>query len=321
MFRLFRFCICSLLLTPLAGWAADEDAWLVLEKASQAAHKLSYKGIYVYQAGRAISNMQIMHMNYAHGEFARVISLDGAPREMLRQGNEAVIYSAQDENVLIEKRQVKNSFPALLPVLSEEIKASYQAKVMGQERVGGRDTLVVQLAPRDRLRYSYRFSVDREFGLLLKSLMLNEKNEVVEQVAFSQLTMMPTLAMDWFRPNVERGKNYVMQSGMAAQQAKPEGGEVTVAQLPPGFVKVDQTMRAIPGKPLPVSQWVFSDGIASVSLFVEVLDKGSVPKSGHLLQGASNLYAKVVDGRQIIVVGEVPEAVVRQIGDSVSFKK
>lgn len=321
MFRLFRFCVCSLLLTPLAGWAADEDAWLVLEKAGQAAHKLSYKGIYVYQAGRAISNMQIMHMNYAHGEFARVISLDGAPREVLRQGNEAVIYSAQDEKVMIEKRQVKNSFPALLPVLSEEIKSSYQAKVVGQERVGGRDTLVVQLSPRDRLRYSYRFSVDREFGLLLKSLMLNEKNEVVEQVAFSQLTMMPTLAMDWFRPNVERGKNYVMQPDLAAQQVRPEGGEVTVAQLPPGFVKVDQTLRAIPGKSVPVSQFVFSDGIASVSLFVEVLDKSSVPKSGHLLQGASNLYAKVVDGRQIIVVGEVPEAVVRQIGDSVSFKK
>lgn len=321
MVRLSRLCLCSLLLMPFAGWAAEEDPWLVLEKASQAAHKLSYKGIYVYQAGRAISNMQIMHMNYAHGEFARVISLDGAPREVLRQGNEAVIYSAQNEQVMIEKRQVKNSFPALLPVLTEEIKSSYQAKVVGQERVGGRDTLVVQLAPRDRYRYSYRFSVDREFGLLLKSLMLNEKNEVVEQVAFSQLTMMPTLAMDWFRPNVERGKNYVMQPGATSMSAKAEVDEITLGQLPPGFVKVEQALRAIPGKSVPVSQWVFSDGIASVSLFVEVLDKGSVPKSGHLLQGASNLYAKVVDGRQIIVVGEVPEVVVRQIGDSVSFRK
>ena len=60
MFRLFRFCICSLLLTPLAGWAADEDAWLVLEKASQAAHKLVIR-VSTYQAGRAVSNMQIMH--------------------------------------------------------------------------------------------------------------------------------------------------------------------------------------------------------------------------------------------------------------------
>ncbi len=318
-----RSWLCCLLITPLLGQAAalEEDPWLVLEKAGQAAHKLSYKGIFVYQAGHGVSNMQITHMNYPQGEFARVISLDGAPREMLRQGNEAVIYSPQNEKVMIEKRRVQNSFPAMLPGLSDALRASYQARVTGQERVGGRDGVVIQLAPRDRYRYGYRFSVDREFGLLLKSVMFNERNEPVEQVAFSQLTLMPIAAMDWFHPNIERGKDYVMQPEENVIPNRAEGEGWRVAQLPPGYVKVDQLNRLMAGKTQPVRQLIFSDGIATVSLFIEALDKGAPPKSGHLLQGATNIYACVVDGYQLVVVGEVPEVVVRQIGDSVSVKK
>ena len=315
--------LCCLLISPLLGQAAtlEDDPWLMLEKAGQAAHKLGYKGIFVYQSGHGVSNLQITHMNYTQGEFARVVSLDGAPREVLRQGNEAVIYSPQNEKVMIEKQRVQSSFPALLPGLTDALKASYLAKVAGQERVGGRDGTVVQLTPRDRYRYAYRFSVDREFGLLLKSVMLNERNEIVEQVAFSQLTLMPMTSMDWFHPNIERGKNYEMQPEDNVVQNGAEGDGWKVAKLPPGFVKVDQVTRTLPGKPLPVMQLIFSDGIASVSLFIEALDKNVHAKTGHLLQGATNIYANTVDGYQLIVVGEVPEVVVRQIGDSVSFRK
>lgn len=323
MLKSRRFWLCCLLLVPLLGQAAgvEDDPWLLLDKAGQAAFKLSYKGIFVYQSGRVVSNMQIMHMTYEQGEFARVISLDGAPREVLRQGNEAVIYSPQNEKVMIEKRRVKSAFPAMLPGLTDTLKASYEARVVGQERVGGRDGVVVQLAPRDRYRYGYRFSVDREFGLLLKSVMLNERNEVLEQVAFSQLTMMPQSGMDWFRPNVDHAKAYEMQSEPDVTPSKAEGEGWKVTQLPPGYTQVDQVRRSLPGKPMPVNQVIFSDGIASVSLFVEPLDKRAAPKTGHLLQGATNIYANVIDGRQVIVVGEVPEVVVRQIGDSVSFRK
>jgi len=308
---------------PFPGRAANPEVepWLMLEKAGQAAHKLSYKGIFVYQSGRSVSNLQITHMNYAQGEYARVISLDGMPREVLRQGNEAVIYSPQNEKVVIEKRRVQNSFPALLPVLTDTLKASYQARMIGRERVGGRDGVVVQLVPRDLYRYGYRFSIDRESGLLLKSVTLNERNEAIEQVAFSQLTMMDPAGMDWFHPNVERGKNYVMQPEQVVVPDHAEGEGWSISQLPPGFVKVDQVRRSLPGKSAPVNQLIFSDGIASVSMFIEQLDKSGSPKRGHILQGVTNVYANVVNGYQVIVVGEVPEAAVRQIGEAVSLRK
>jgi sigma-E factor negative regulatory protein RseB len=309
------------LLLPLLAAAADEDAWVILEKAGQAAHKLNYKGIFVYQSGRNVNSVQITHMNYAQGEFARLVTLDGQPREILRQGKDVVIYNPRNEKVLIERRRMQSSFPAVLPSMTDALKASYQVHVVGNERVGGRDSAIISLDPRDQYRYGYRFWVDREYGLLLKSVLLNERSEIIEQVAFSQLALLETEDINWFRPEVTPGKTYVMQPEDTVTPALLDGEGVVTTQLPAGFRKVDQVKRVVPGKANPVHHLVFSDGLASVSLFIEPMEKNAQPKQGLMKQGGTNVYANVVDGYQVIVVGEVPEATVRQIASAVSFKK
>jgi sigma-E factor negative regulatory protein RseB len=319
-----RYLLLVLLVLPLPVLAAvsEGDLWLMLEKAGQAAHKLNYKGIFIYQSGHTVSSMQIAHMNYESGEFTRLVSLDGVPREVLRQGNDVVIYNPRNEKVMIEKRRVQSTFPALLPGMSDRLKASYQVRTAGQERVGGREGVIIELDPRDKYRYGYKFSVDREFGLLLKSVMMNERDEVIEQVAFSQLAMMNGAeGMDWFRPNPSPGKTYEMQPEETVSHAAVEANGWVISQLPPGFRKVDQVRRNVPGKSAPVDHVVFSDGLASVSLFIETLGRTSSPKVGYLAQGATNVYASTLDGYQIIVVGEVPEDTVRSIAGAVSFKK
>jgi sigma-E factor negative regulatory protein RseB len=261
-------------------------------------------------------------MSYAQGEFARLVSLDGEPREVFRQGNDVVIYNPRNEKVLIEKKRVQSSFPAVLPPVSDALKGNYQARKVGTERVGGRDGVILQLDPRDQYRFAYRFSVDRESGLLLKSVMLSERSEMLEQVAFSQLQLINTEDnMDWFKPDMAPGKTYIMQPDDKSVTPVAEGDGWQIAQLPPGFRKVDQVRRKLPGKTGPVHHIVFSDGLASVSLFIETLEKGAQPKLGLAVHGGTNVYANAVDGHQIIVVGEVPEATVKQIAAAVSFKK
>lgn len=320
--RVFLLCLLSFGVSSACAQDGLDDPWMLLEKAGQAAHQLNYKGYVVYQAGQTVNSMQITHMNYAQGEYARVISLDGAPREVLRQGNNVVIYNSQNEKVTIDRRRAPSAFPAVLPRLADVLRVSYQARIDGQERVGGRDGLVIQLEPRDRYRYGYRFSVDREFGLLLKSVMLNERNEVIEQVAFNQLALMNDAGdMDWFRPNIDRSKTYVMRPEDKVMPIVAQGEGWTLSQLPAGYRKVEHVQRSVPGKSAPVNHLVFSDGLASVSLFIEPLDKKTPPKLGHVTHGATNVFAQVAGGYQLIVVGEVPEATVRHIAEAVSFKK
>ena len=94
-----------------------------------------------------------------------------------------------------------------------------------------------------------------------------------------------------------------------------------VTELPAGYTKVDHRAVVVPGKAAPVDQIIFSDGIASISLFIEPLTKGKPPKTGHMQIGSTNICANVINGYQVTVVGEVPAATVMQIAKAVSFKK
>jgi sigma-E factor negative regulatory protein RseB len=56
---------------------------------------------------------------------------------------------------------------------------------------------------------------------------------------------------------------------------------------------------------------VFSDGMATVSVYVEKLPPDSNAFTGLSNMGAMNAYGTVIDGHQITVVGEVPAATVQ----------
>jgi len=300
-------------------FAGQEDVWLMLQKASQAARELSYKGVFVYQSGNASKSVQLTHMNYGQGEYARMVVLDGAPREVLSQGSDVVIFSPKNEKIMIEKKRGQNMFPALLPSNMDALKASYQAQNNGTERIGGRDAFVVSLTPKDQMRYGYKFWVDKEFGLLLKTMTLGERGDALEQIGFSQLTLMDGQNMDWFKPKFDPSKSYVMdQEGPAKASSSDMDWDVT--QLPSGYRKVDQVKQSVQGKGLPVTQMIFSDGLASISVFIEPLGKGVRPKIGHTVVGATNFFALVNEGHQVMVIGEVPEAAVTQFANAVSFK-
>jgi sigma-E factor negative regulatory protein RseB len=312
--------LLSLATAHAAPPVASQDPWEMLEKAGQAAHQLSYRGIFVYQSGNQMSSMQITHINHnQQGEFARLIVLDGAPREILQQGNEAVIYQPKSEKVMIEKRHIQSGFPALLPKVTADIKANYQVQLGGVERVGGREANVLSLSPIDTYRYASKLWIDRDSGLLLKLALFNEKNEMIEQVGFNQLLLIDTGDMQWFRPSVDDSKTYEIQPEETVTPVVEVGGWV-IGQLPKGFHKTEQVLRQIPGKASPVMQLVFFDGMASISLFIEALDKKIPPKQCAMSQGSTNLYATSVAGHQIVVMGEVPAATVMQIARSVSKK-
>lgn len=311
--------VLSFLLWSAAALAGQDDAWLMLEKASQAAHALSYKGIFVYQTGASSKSVQVTHMNYGQGEYSRMVVLDGSPREALSQGNDMVIFNPRNEKVVIEKKRGQSMFPALLPDNMELIKTVYHAQLGGEERVGGRDGYVVNLSPKDQYRYGYKLWTDKEYGLLLKSMMISDKNFALDQIAFSQILLMDGQSMDWFRPTLDKTKAYVMEKDAPS---KLDASEIDwdVTKLPHGYRKVDQVKRMVANKQTPVTQLIFSDGLSSVSVFIEDIPKGVRPKVGHTMMGATHFYAIVNDAHQVIAVGEVPEVTVTYFANAVSFK-
>jgi sigma-E factor negative regulatory protein RseB len=322
---MLRFVLACLLASAAVNVHAEADVWQVLQKAALAARALSYQGIFVCQIGAQSKSVQITHMYSSKGEFARNVMLDGPPRELLSQGSDLVIYNQKNEKVVIEKRRGQNMFPAILPTNLESIKASYQLRSGDMERVAGRQAQMLILESKDELRYSYRLWIDTEFGLLLKSVMLNQRNEIIETIAFSQIGLFNTAGLDWFQPKIDNKKNYVMEDEVVTAADNGSAAVWILKELPAGYRKVDQMIRMVHGNTLPVTHMVFSDGLASVSLFIEPVSKGTKTKAGakpiQSIVGNTSFYSSVTDGHQLTVVGEVPQVTVAQIANAVVFKK
>lgn len=315
------FAITTMGLVSNAQAATNEEMWQTLQKAALAARSLNYQGIFVCQIGKQSKSVQITHLHNSSGEFARNVVLDGSPREVLSQGSDLVIYNPKNEKIVIEKRRGQNMFPAILPVDLSVIKANYSVRSGELERIGGRQAQVLFLEPKDNFRYSYKFWVDTEYGLLLKSMLLNQKNQIMESMVFNQLTLINEVDLDWFRPHVDSNKHYEMENELVTIADQGALSKWTMKELPAGYRKVDQFVRMVHGKSLPVTQVVFSDGLASVSLFVEPAMKQAVTKTVHGIVGNASFYSNTTDGYQLTVVGEVPEATVAQIANAVVFKK
>ncbi len=316
-----RLLSASLLM--LSAWgvqAANNDAWQTLQKAAVAAHALSYQGIFVCQSGSQSKSVEIKHLFNGQHEFSRNVVLDGSPREVLSQGGDVVIYNPRQEKIIIEKRRGQNMFPAILPIDLEGIKANYSVKVGDIERIADRQAQSLVLEAKDNLRYSYQFWVDTEYGLLLKSVMLNNRNEAIDSMAFNQLSLINTGDLDWFKPKIDAKKAYVMEE-VNTTTDKQANQNWRLKALPEGYLKVDQMVRMVRGKALPVTHLVFSDGLASVSLFIEPLENGIKPKTGRSMVGNTSFYSNVAGSLQITVVGEVPEQTVAKIANAVVFVK
>ena len=309
------------------SYAAD-DAWLLLQKSAYAARELNYQGIFVYLNGKQTSSVQITHMNSAGQEMMRNVVLDispqaassqsNQPREVYSQGKNIVVMQQKNQKTIVEKRRGQNLFPAMLPNDLRAIKFNYNAQLGAKEYIAGREAQIINLMPNDAFRYGYKIWADTEYGLMLKMTLMDNKNQTLEQIAFSQLSMLSSQDVNWYQPKIDMTKSYVMEDKTVVNHVNSDW---IVAELPAGYTKIDHRALAVPGKKLPVDQMIFSDGIGSVSLFIEPIVKGVRPKMGHMNIGSTNICARVLDGYQITVVGEVPSLPCMQIANAVSFKK
>jgi sigma-E factor negative regulatory protein RseB len=297
---------------------AEEDLWGTMQKTASAARELNYQGLFVYQNGAVIRSVQITHIYEGGREFTRNVVLDGRPREVFSEGDDIVIFNAKNDKVVIEKRRGQNLFPAMLPTQLYPLKQNYKLKFVGQERVAGRLTQVLDMIPNDNLRYQYRIWSDSEYGLLLKMSMMDVQGHTLEQIGFNQVSMLQTKDLDWFQPKIDATKPYVMDDTTDLTHTVEN---LVIPNLPAGYKKIDQIQLKVPGRTTTVQQLIFSDGLASVSLFVEPMIKGMQPRIGKKNMGSTNVYAHVLNGYQLVVVGEVPAQTVEQIAQQVTFKK
>jgi sigma-E factor negative regulatory protein RseB len=178
---------------------------------------------------------------------------------------------------------------------------------------------VLLLEPRDGLRYTHKLWADMNTGLLLKAQAFNEKNEVVEQIAFTQVEIGGIIEKYQAKFHQrDGGRDWRIASAQVWDASLAEAGW-KIEPVLPGFRKVSEMRRGM-ADGAAVGQVVFSDGLSSVSVFVEPARDGVKVKEGVTTQGAVNIYRRKVADQLVTVLGEAPPACVTRIAKSVEFK-
>lgn len=302
--------------------AENRDAQALLRRMQSAAQTLNYSGTFIYQQGSDMRTSRITHLVDEHGELEKLELLDGKPKEYFRNNEEIVCYLPDARTMLVERRVTQDVFPAILGAGADKLAEHYAIRDGAPSRIAGFDAQALVLEPEDDLRYGYRLWADKGSGLLLRAQTVDEAGAVVEQISFTQLAI-GNIERRQVKPSFANTRNWRIEK---AVMAPVDLSAWTVTRMPPGFRRIREVRRLVSDTSAAngvsaqreVSQIVYSDGLAAISIFIE---PGSQSRTeGSLKQGAMNIVGKRYGNFWLTIVGEVPSNAIRRVADSIEFK-
>lgn len=308
--------------TSTAAESRSINDWLM--RMHESSKNRTYIGTYVVSSGGAISSAKIWHVCEGNQQIERVETLTGAPRSIFRHNDRVVTFMPEHKLVRHEKRESLGMFPELLQSTDSRIADFYKLRIEGVERVAGLEADVVVLVPKDSLRFGYRVWTEQKKGLVVKLQTLDTDGKVLEQAAFSELQLDAPVKMDKLLHMMGRVEGFRVEQPLLVKTTAGAEGWLLKAPVA-GFKPMSCYKRpaasvasANSDEPL---QWIFSDGLASVSLFVEPFVSQRHVKASSISLGATQTMTRQIGSHWLTAMGEVPMSTLRLFANSLEYKK
>jgi sigma-E factor negative regulatory protein RseB len=306
------------------SYSSPTQIWL--RRVNEASQRLNFSGTFGVHSGQTKSSARIIHISQGGQQYEYIESLDGPHKQIYRHNQRVHTFWPEHKTVQMEDRQGWSAFPALLHTFDGHLSDHYVLQAMGEERLAGLDAQMSLLLAKDSHRYSHRLWTEKKRGLLLRVDVLNERQEVLESSAFSELRWEVPMSAETLLSGMNKSQGY--------RQIKPEflaiNPQAQGWQLPRewmGFYQVRCFLRTLEdafahqkqGKSThKVLQAIYSDGLTYMSIFVEPLASGTLlaDSPSHSQIGATQTWTTRQRDWQVTVVGEVPVATLRAIASA-----
>ena len=297
----------------------DVEDWLA--KMHHAAHLLNYDGTFVYGQGNELTSMQIFHSVDKKGEFERLISLDGSGREVIRSGDTVTCILPDKNSVVVDKSRPDTEFPPTFPLKIDRLLKTYSFHFAENGMVAGQVAKQLIIRPRDQYRYGHALWIDTETGLLLKDHLIGNDGKIVEQFMFTQINYPDAIKRSHLLSNSKNKEFTWYEAKDFEKKSIIHKMNWKATKLPAGFTAGVKRHHKMTMTAMPVEHLMYSDGLSSISIFVEKQMQHSKNLMGGSTMGAVNAYGRSVGKYHVTVVGEVPQVTVKMIGDSVEQMK
>lgn len=291
----------------------DPLSWL--GRIAMAGQRLNYQGTFTYLSGSHTETSRIVHRVQAGSEHERIEVLDGTPREVLRSGDEVRSVFPEQKTVIFDQPGSHRPFPSRLPAALAGITGNYRVLRGEPARIAGHETQAVVLEPKDDLRHGHVLWADAHSGLLLKSRMVDERGELVEQFAFSEVSIGGEIDQQHLKSRYTPQSDWHIVNAQASRLPRARLGWAPATPLP-GYNLVSVMQRQIGRERGEVVHMVFSDGLATISVFIEPFEGGSTAPVAQA-SGAIRLYKRMYKGHLITALGEVPARALQRLADSI----
>ncbi len=290
---------------------------ILLDEMSRASRHLNYDGVFIYSRNSKMETMRIIHKAGEDGSYEKLMSLTGSAREVIRDKEQVKCFFPDDKKVVVDKSRMGKLVSSYLPTPVKTISDYYHFELIGEDRVAGMDAWVVNIRPNDKFRYGYQLWIEKQSRLLLKSNLKNQLGMTLEQIMFTQLQIGNEIDDALLEPSVS-GEGFAWVNNSKKEKlAQDNENKWKVTSMPDGFTMSDQEKEIMIMSQMPIDHFVYSDGLAMVSVYIEKLKQQDNLKAGLSSFGGVNTYSTQVNGYQITAVGEVPKATVQLMANSV----
>ena len=298
----------------------DPMRWF--QRMSEAFAEQTYNGVFVYSHGNRMDSLRIVHAKVDGVERERIVRLDGNRFELIRNGDQLICVHSPDWTGDIQHQIPSGPFAKAFVRDLTRVNQYYRFEVQSEMRVVDRDAVSFKVEPKDNYRYGYRVWFDKETGLLLKSLLIDQ-GEVLERFQFAQLDVggkvsEEDLELDANGDALVHYPHPTIATPVEGQEA--EDSAWRLSWLPPGFEITSQAIRREISEDSAADTLTYSDGMAAFSVFID--PAGEVMKTEMVAQtGATAAVMRQLqtpEGRySITVVGEIPLETVKRLAAGV----
>ena len=316
----FKLLLVLFILMPGLLQASEKTAMEWIQSMSDAMRNLNYRGNFVYMHGNQLESMSIAHVKDESGEKERLLSLNGEAREVIRDDKNLTCIWPSSRKVVVDFSRKNAYSPLFIPEDIKKISQFYDMKLIGKDRIANKPAMVVQIEPRDEFRYGLVFWIGQENSLMLKSNLINESKQVIEQVMFTSLELIgegeslnigeiPVIDEDFTMVRYHSGDD----SSVVAKSAWH------LSKMPEGFRQESVLKRLNSESGEFFHQMVYTDGLASLSVFIE--KQSSQMQQGKSSMGAVNAFIRVTNDYSVTAIGEVPAVTVQTMAESVFYQQ
>lgn len=300
--------------------APESAATALLERMHSAAYNTSFSGTFVHQQDSILQTSRIVQSRDARGSVTRVQSMEGHRQEVIRTSSETRVFMPDRQMIKVDQTgQPRAAFPAVLVGSIPAVLRNYEVVRGEMMRIADVEAVEYLLKPRNESRWPVRIWVDRRTYLVVKCQKLDARGQALEQAAFTELTFPAKLSVS-MASSYPGSRDWTVHDA-SLLPVSPAPSLKFKADTLRGFELLGVYQRSSgSGEMFDTRRYVYSDGVAAVSVFIQPLSTAGALTERVRRKGALSVISREIQDAWVTVIGDIPPEALRQFANTIEWK-